>query len=397
MAKILTSTTPHFFDILKTLHKQAHEIYTIQPQFAKTLQDMDIPAASLNQAAPLTLQRKALNDAASLIHRVKMPRKGDFTKTAHAFMRENVRGFLMPRLLDLSGFINTLQMVQPDLILLHNDVEPLLRAAALWGRVRAVPVLHVPHAVYLDIEKGAVGADIHDLVTATYLAAGGVFQGEWYKRRGMDQVFYTGLPQFDKLMRFTQNQAESRRLLKLHPKKPVVTYASSWRQDTNLLGCHDEIEQVYQAMLEVVKTTPHIQFIIKLHPRDAKAKWHVETAKQVGAQCLITQTHLPVVLKASDVVCCYSGSNILFESAMLSSARLLATRGFEDDPEVGGMPTEPVPDPAKLKSAILTALQAPTPDYSAFLHKYIGVHDGQASPRIVAVIEKLVEDVHASI
>lgn len=392
MATILVSQKDAFLPIVKQLHQAGHNLVTTHPQFAQSLKELDIPARALGEFSNQNVQAQAFNVAGNILAGVTPP-ANSLGPGAFEWVQQNLRGFLYPRLNDVVLFTILLEVVKPDLIMVHNDVEPLLRAAAMWGKGRGIPVLHIPHAVYLDIEKGNVGDDIHDSVSASHLAVAGWFQKQWYEKRGASNIAETGLPQFDKMATAVHNPTKAKQLLQLNPRKPVVTYASSWRQDTNLAGMHSGVEETYQAMLEVIKRLPDVQFIIKLHPHAAaSAEWHVEEAKRLGVtkNIWLMQQHLEQALQASDLVLTYSGSNLLLEASFFPWLRLMATQGYEEDTEVVKINTDP-PDVEVMIEAIMETLQKPPVDLGSFQRKYLGKVDGKAGERIAGLVEGLVK------
>lgn len=392
MATILISQKDSFLPIVKSLHQAGHTLITTHPPMAQTLKDMDIPAQALAEFNNPNVQAQAHNIAGQILSGVKAP-ANSLGPGALEWVGQNLKGFLYPRLADVVLFTVLLEVVKPDLIMVHNDVEPLLRAASMWGRGKGIPVLHIPHAVYLDIEKGNVGDDIHSIVSATHLAVAGWFQKQWYEARGAVNITETGLPQFDKMALADHNQTKAKQQLGLDPRRPVVTYASSWRQDTNLAGMHSGVEDTYLAMLEVVKRLPEVQFVIKLHPHaQVSAEWHVTEAQRLGVKgniCFVQQ-HLEQVLQASDLLFTYSGSNILLEASFFPWLRLMATQGYEDDPEVIKVNTDP-PNVDVMTEALVKALQGPPVDLGEFRRKYVGRADGKAGERITGLIEGLVK------
>jgi hypothetical protein len=301
------------------------------------------------------------------------------------FLREDLRGYLLPRLGDLTMAVMALDEIKPELVILHNDVEPVTRAAALWAKVHDVACLHVPHAVYMDVEKGAPGSDVHDLITASHLAAAGPFQRAWYERRGFPpgNVRETGLPQFDAYARLTRSRKKARHMLRLDPHRPVVVYASSWAQGTNLLGVHSGVETSYLEFLEATKKLPDVQPVVKTHPRGDNVDWHVERAKEAGVACAVTPHHLEVVLRAADAILAYGPSNVLLEAAFVPGLRLLATHGYPDDGAVKKV------DGRDVAEALHESLTDPAPDTLAFRVKYVGPPDGRAWERIAAFAEEL--------
>lgn len=392
MATILFSQKDAFIPIIKSLHQAGHTILTTHPQLAQALREMDIPAKPLGEINNPNIQAQVHTIAGNILATAKPP-TNSLGPGALEWVQQNLRGFLYPRLADVVLFTVLLEVVKPDLIMVHNDVEPLLRAASMWGQGKGIPVLQVPHAVYLNIEKGNIGDDIHDTVAASHLAVAGWFQRDWYKERGAVNITETGLPQFDKVARARHDPGLNKMRLGLNPRRPVVTYASSWRQDTNLAGMHTGVEDTYLAMLQVIKRLPEIQFIIKLHPHaSASAQWHVDEAKKAGVtgNIQLQQHHLEETLQASDLLLTYSGSNILLEASFFPWVRLMATQGYENDPEVTKVSTDP-PDVEVMIEAIMEALNRPPVELGEFRRKYVGQGDGKAGERIVGLAGSLVK------
>ena len=281
--------------------------------------------------------------------------------------------------------------LKSDLFIVHNDVEPLLRLLALYALAHAIPCLHVPHAVYCDtVSRGQAGTDIHDLVTASYVAVAGPYQAEWYESRRLQQrmptqVIPTGLPQFDRLTTPLMERRRACQLLRLDQARPVVMYFSSWRQDTNLLGCHDGVEEAYAAFLAAAKTLPDVQFVIKTHPRGNNLQQHMQEADKAGVRAVVTDNHLDIILCAADLVLTYESSNVILDAACIPGIRLAAVSGFAQDEAVETLP----PQGAAIAEAIQALLSAPPRDVSLFRHKYLGVVDGKAKDRVAALAAEL--------
>ena len=146
MSIILTSQKDAFLPILKQLHQAGHTLIATHPPFAQTLKEMDIPVRSLAEFNNPNIQAQAHNIAGQILSVVKAP-VNSLGPGALEWMRENLKGFLYPRLADVILFTVLLEVAKPDLIMVHNDVEPLLRAASMWGKGKGVPVLHIPHAI----------------------------------------------------------------------------------------------------------------------------------------------------------------------------------------------------------------------------------------------------------
>jgi hypothetical protein len=387
--RILVSHQPSFLPVLKTLAAEGWEIITVDGAFAKTLSDLDLPVQQLG-AFGQGLQDQATNAACHILYAAmtSLPDPHSLSPSVVKFAQESLPGFLYGRLPDLGLITMAMDTARPDIVMLHNDVEPLARLPALWARERGIPCLHVPHAIYQDVGRGQPGSDIHDLITASHLAAAGPFQAEWYAMRGFppENIFITGLPQLDEWARFKPDRAKARARLHLD-KRPVVVYASTWPQATNAQGVHDEWALCYLAFLEAVKGLD-VQVVVKLHPRGGNENfsWHAQKANEWGVKGIMTAIHNQLIMSAADVVLAYAGSNLLLEAAHIPGLRLLTTAGYDDDPEIGRVDKI---EPVSIGKAISESLAVAAPDMGRLLTKYHGPHDGRAGERVVELVKGL--------
>ena len=393
MRKILVSHNPTYLPIIKVLAKQEPtEFYTLHPDFTRQLVDLDIPAKQLGEGVDIPIRDLAFRQAAKIlidtcgaVPRIIPTVAGQLHSMVNDFIEHGLPGFLYTRLSELAGTVLAVDATKPDLIMLHNDVEPSLRAIALWAKSHSAPCLHVPHSVYIDdFGRGEPGTDVHDLVTASDIAVAGPYQNNWYLVRG-GQTHVTGLPQFDRWSRIVVNREFARELFKLTPAQPAIMYASSWRQDTNLLGCHSGVEESYDNFLDAVSEMPGLQIIIKTHPRGGNLQYHIDRAKEKNVQCIVTDSHLELILQAVDVVVSYGPSNLLLEAAHFPHLQMLSIAGFPHDKEIITV-GESKDD---MKIGITQALSSSLPNWDWFRYKYVGVSDGLAYQRIAALGQEL--------
>lgn len=378
---VLTSSGSTLLPVIKLLAEKGCGFVTLRPEYAQTLKNLDLPAKAAAELATPDVRRRGFGEAAKLLRTVKKFPKDGLRPDALTYLDADLHGFLMPRIPDLSILPLVLDGAGVDLVLLHNDVEPLTRLAALWARKAGVPCLHVPHAVYMDEDdRGAPGEDVHDLITASHLAAAGSFQREWYGERGFPTsgMRETGLPQFDPWATMSPDRERARRLLKLDHHRPVLTYFSSWGQQTNLLGCHAGMEQTYIAFLDAIREMPQFQYIVKVHPRGNNLPFHGDAAKAAGVRCVLTATHWNIVLQATDALLSYGPSNVILDAAHLPGVRLMATHGFRREDVVRKTGT----DAAGMRLVIVEALARKQPDATEFLFRYAGIPDGKAAERV---------------
>ena len=392
MKSILFSPHPVFLSIIKEYFSDPEEylILGLQDQFVKSLKDIDVqnvqPITSNND-----VDNRALDYSVEFIKKDKtLPDKYKDNPIIGKFF-EKFDTFAFKRIFDLVAFLLILDDVKPDIVVLHNDVEPYMRLIALWAKENSVPCLHVPHSIIIDSsERTGIGTDIHDLITASSICVAGEYQKQWYLDRGADEsmIYMTGLPQFDSIANTLYDPKRALRLLKINAGSPVITYASSWRQDTNLLGCHDGVEETYINFLKACKKVS-VRPIVKIHPNSSKSAidWHVMTAKKVGIKGIISLQHLQVVLQASDAILAYGPSNILLEASFYP-VRLITTHGYDQDNAVTKIGNEATSD--EIANSISDLMSLPTPVVDGFRGKYIGASlDGKVHERLSSLIMEM--------
>ena len=385
--KILFSSHNDFVELAKILFAQGHQIAAIQPGFRDVLHGLEIKTDALLDTVTQEDYLQAAKYSAAVINwmsRVdyqEMP----IDPIMRSALEQNIAGFTYSRIYDLASFVIALSKYRPDVIVVHNDVEPLLRTAAQWGAANGVPVVHVPHSVYLDAGRGAPGTDVHDIITASHIAAAGPFQRKWYEIRGMppENIRETGFVHFDKVATVVPNRKLACHLLGLDPRRPVVMYASSWAQSTNLLGIHNGVQTYYEKVLKAAKTLEMAQFVIKCHPSDRNLGWHVEKAKGLP-NVIVTSQHLPIILQATDLLLSYGPSNVLMEASFMPQIRMMVSSGYEGDPEV--VQTGENATPEKIAALLKDSLSKQPVDKSTFRIKYCGPSDGNSATRIVKYI-----------
>jgi len=390
MPKALISSSQHLVPVVKQMSISGDwDIVTIHPQVAQSLTNLDISARPLIDIATPYIRNQSLTYSARIVAELySRDYEGNHLEPAvKNFINNEIPSLVYADLPDIAIFCLVLDEYKPDVILLHNDVEQINRAAAFWAKVNNIPCLHIPHAIYQNTENAH---DIHRIITASHLASAGSFQSEWYVDCGMppDHIFQTGLPQFDKFATMALDKRRSKAGLDIEQRQPVVCYTSSWRQDTNLAGMHDGVMETYEVVLQCAKRMPDIKFVIKTHPSGNNAPQHLEKAKEMGAKVAVTPHHLQQCLMAADLLLAYGPSNTILEGAHIPWLRLACTSGFEKDPEVHKINTDP-PDVEMLMAAIGEILSQPPIDATRLRTKYLGPCDGQNYKRVAMLTGKL--------
>ncbi len=390
--KILFSSSPHFIPIIRNV-LQNNKILIYQEHFKKMLGDLDIETVYLGNLLSGDVVSRSLQESAKIVADVINNAK-DFAKPEYAvrFFEQSVIPHVYQRVSEMVSTIVALDISKPDIVVLHNDVEPHTRLIALWAKTRDVPCIHIPHSIYMGIEKGK--KDIHNIGTASHAFVASEYQKQYFLNNGYadENVLISGLPQFDKYAKPIMSRERAYKLLKLNPQLPTITYASSWRQDTNLLGCHDGVEQTYKAFLSAMQKLKRVQVIVKTHPHASQEslQWHMSLAKEYGVDCTVTPSHLEVVLLVTDLLFAYGGSNILLDASFYQNVRMMTTHGYDDDNEVLCIGSEAKSD--DIVGAMKNLLSQYPKDLQGFRKKYVGYDDGFSHMRIAEFIKSFNND-----
>jgi len=388
MKTIVVSHQPTFLPIIRQLSQLGWTIITLTQPYAQELGNQGIEAKPLG-AFGGEGQDSAFAWAGACISALSGLELNGAGPGPIGWLRQNSVPFYYPRLADMGMIVVCLENLKPDLVLLHNDVEPATRAVALWAKTKSVPCLHIPHAIYQLVNRGPLGTDVHDLVTASNIGVAGPFQRVWYEACGAEpaNVRETGLPQFDGwATRQSGDQKKAKKLLGLDPNRPVVAYGGTWPQGTNAGGLNDEWQFVYFSFLEAANRLG-FQAVVKCHPRGGKQNWdwHVQQATEAGLDGVVTPSHLEQVIDASDLFLAPYGSNVLLEAAHNPACRLATTHGYKGDRAVEKVPIDP-DGMAEALGKLLTEEPRPT---GTLLAKYLGDRDGLAWQRVVGYCEEL--------
>ena len=388
--KIFITPSSDFINIAKALNTtEEYEFITMSPGFISALGNMDVKAVDLNsfltQQEWVSVHVDALLLSAQMID--KVPRRSDLLPVESRKAVSLEDGALLAdigrRISDFVAMIRCLDVAKPALTIVHNDSDNTTRTIALWSKNNNVPCLHIPHSIYLDSDDRPDG-DIHSILSASHAVASGPFHADWLIRNGMNpgNVWITGLPSFDKVAE-KYNVDQMRRLLKVNSDFPVITYMSSWRQDTNLLGCHDGVEESYMRFLKAAKelVKDNAQIIVKCHPSGNNVKWHAGEAECQGVKCIVTDKHLGPIISVSDLIVSYGPSNVIIEAAIMNPmAGLVVIDGFCSDPEVSS-----ITEDDDMHAAIAEELSGVT-SKARFINKYVSFADGKSYERICDVI-----------
>jgi len=396
--RVFLSYHSQFLELAKLLSAKGHEICT-HPEFVKILNDIDVKSVNLSEqitdAGKVESMLYAVDVLRAIPHVLKIvPSYPALDDASKRFVSKEVDAFLYQRLSNLAMIVSAIDTAKPDIVVLHNDVDPMQRTVALWARANGVPCVHVPHAIYIEeTDRGPIGSDVHDIVTASFLASSGTYQSNWYMNRGVkpNVIRETGIPSINKKV-VQLHKGKASAALGLNPGLPTITYASSWRQDTNILGCHSGVDEWYEKILDVVRSFPpnSVQLIVKTHPNSPSLQWHIDMAKNKDVRCLVTATHLDAVLGASDLLISYGPSNIVIDASFHPGIRLSCTHGFEGNPEIHKFGEDATVE--SVVNDIKKLLSVLPVNYAEFRTLFARHNDGKNSERIAKFVEDVAND-----
>ncbi len=391
--KVLLSGGPETIKIARKLHEDGLELYTVMPNVAQDLKALDLPVKSLADIATTPLMEEARLSAALILKdvaRMEFVQDG-LHPNVHKWLNTALPLWSTEHLSDLALLVITLDELHPDIVVVHNDTEPILRTVSMWARERKVPCLHVPHSIYINSEGvGKPGTDIHDIVTSSHICVAGHYQAQWYVQRGVkkEQLLVTGLPQFDHWYTIKTNRQLAIDLLNIDPDLPTIVFAGTWNQGTNLRGLEDRTLPFYEAFLEAIKDQPW-NIIIKTHPRGNNDDFHLKLARDANVRCLVTGQYLELALQVGDVLLSQGPSNVIIEAALMNLPSIV-NEGFENDKAV----TKTACDSTTIRhdiAEVLTHKDQWAIDRGLFIQNYLTFCDGDSLLRVVTAIEELSE------
>lgn len=364
--KILISQSRMFSKFAEMCHNAGHEVITVK---------------NVLDSADLT---KAFRASSSIIRSMRVPDTSNLPKESMRFVSNDLFGYLYTRIPDMVRIISGLEGIEPDVIVVHNDIEPINRMMCEWANLKGIPSVHVPHSIHIqNINRGKVGTDIHDIVTASHLASSGTKQTKWYTRRGMSptNTIEVGYLPFD-----TQDYDDfPREFLGIDNDMPVIVYASSWGQVTNMLGGNSEWKDAYITFLESVDHENN-NVIIKTHPNGNNNDWHIEEAKKRGVRCLVTSNYKDNVLMAADTIVAFGGSNILIDASLINNkATLISIGGDFGSKTVTHVSMDRITHelPMVLSNGVFLN------NNIDLFNKFVSHGDGKASERLLRFVEEI--------
>lgn len=271
-------------------------------------------------------------------------------------------------------------------VVLHNDVEGVLKLVAIWANRFDIPSIHIPHAVYTHFGRLATpGSDVHDDVTCKTVLAISPYQAEWYKARGAQDVEVVGAAMWEHWLRWNLNREFARRALRIAPETKVATYAATWGQHTSIMGLKymDFPDLAYRAFMQACKLH-NILAIVKIHPSAGpdSESWHKQVAKELDVPCILTRLNRELSVYASDAVVGCGPSGLLLEAALVGVPGLIignAEFGFAGCP----------PEAGAIGRALETLDDSWESKRESILETYVGPVDGALQRTLEAIYRRV--------
>lgn len=299
-------------------------------------------------------------------------------------------GEMLVNLRALDNFSNT-DEIDVAGVVVHEDVTPVYKALALWGKAQDVPVIHVPHNNCYATAR----PDIHDESISDWILAAGPYMREWYVERGFDydRVKVTGFVPWDGWAELKLSKEHARKVLHLDDR-PVVTFCTGWAQRTNFVDDHDAVNVAVGLTMQAAKER-NWQVVWKLHPGDAPN--HEQQCAQIAAahrvNCVVMRGHLAYALKAADVVLSAGPSNVLVEAGLCNRPpALFNLRGY-------GFPSKPPWSVSELSvDGVVETVEGLldgalwSKKRNAFVRRYALRCDGKAGKRVVRQVKKILTE-----
>ena len=301
---------------------------------AKALAQRKLPARSLTEWLPkedaMALYTAAVKLAANAVGRIDLAGKLLDGKGPV----ENLPGMFLDccikALVRLEAVKRAAQEVDIAGWLTHEDITVEGKAMTLWCRANGIPSLHVPHGNYGWAPKeNRVDTELF----CDKAAVGGTYQRDWYVERGCDpaRIIITGNPAWDFRFGVKIDKPWAKGLFQLDPKRPLVTWASSWSLGMTRTAKDEYLEEQYRKFLYATKEMLGPQFGVSVHPNSHKQglEWYAREAEKAGARVMVTQGHLEELMQATDCLITINESNITTCAAQYG-VPVLAAGGYED-------------------------------------------------------------------
>ncbi|GEM_PF-1889327 len=233
----------------------------------------------------------------------------------------------------------TMQLLQPRLLVVMDDMNTVYRAVCRTFKVHGIPILVIQHGTgSLTGYSGMVGFQIMPLEAQRQAVWGEIYRDEWGVKRGKpaETQVVTGNPKYDFIAEdYRPSKKDLCRKLGLDADKGIIVVATEWYVGETATATSESGERYMRCVIGAMKAFPDEQIVIKLHPTFHKkyGQIAVAIAHEEIVDVTITRNYLWELLAVSDLVV-VSNSTVGLDALVLdkSLVMVITDREFEAVP-----------------------------------------------------------------
>ena len=297
------------------------------------------------------------------------------------------------RFVEIVKYIETLNEIfaveQPDLIIATNLIVPFGRTVVDTANQLDIPSLYIQHGITSEHLA-------HSVMCATKMAASGQFNKNVIVNHGIDpnKIIITGQPKYDFFAEknFETSYSNICRKLDLDPAKKIIAYTSQplkKEENNTLLSC----------ILDSLSEFPDLQLVIKLHPDEIGISKDVSKSYDMNKIRITKDIDLYELLSACEIMMTAFSTTAL-EAMMLDKPVITINLTGEPDkmPYAESGAAIGVYKKEDLSPAIKNIFKDEQVkrdlalNRKRFVHEHAYKVDGQASYRVVKLIEKMISE-----
>lgn len=282
---------------------------------------------------------------------------------------------------------NILDIEKPDIVVTVDECSELAKPTAILAKSKNIPSIGIQHSIFERYQY------MSGPLPQTKLILWGQFAKKIYNERGVpiNKMIVTGTPTFDKLKnknKFTKNRKKICKDLGLNENKGIITFMSQPLATS-------KIESLARIVFKAMNSFPNKQLVIKLHPAEYTEKMYGGLKKEFNLKNVIV-TKKPILydLLASSDLMVMGVSTTGLEAMILGCPVISMDLTNKSNPYLESGGAIGVHNSNELKKAINKILKDSKArkilknNGKKYVKKHIGKIDGNASKRIVKIIEK---------
>lgn len=292
-----------------------------------------------------------------------------------------------------------IQRINPDILVVMEDITPLQRTICRIFKLRGLPVLVIQH--------GAVSGDMAGFhvmpVEADKQAVWGRLPQEWGIQRGKrpESQIITGNPKFDPIAkRYPVNKERICNKLGLNPKKGIIVLTTGWYAGISVSSTWEINVLFISQTLQALKHFSQEQVVVKLHPGNHKQYDNIVSviASEIGVNVVITKDYLWELLSICDLLIC-ENSTVGLEAMILDKPVVTVNLGNPSEipyasygAALGAYEAEDIAPAIKKALYNIQVRKELESNRKKFVYEYAYIQDGQASKRVTDLIIQMIEE-----